>query len=129
MSVRPVTHPRSLPLSAGIELLEGLSVLAAGVFVAIGTVAGHPSSRNASIAIALLALLGGAGMVIVAWGIGCARRWGRAPAVITQILAIPVSIGMIQSGVYAAGVPLLVLAVVALLALFNRATTDILIGQ
>ena len=36
--------------------------------------------------------------------------WARSPAVVLQLLALPVGIGLLQGGVWAAGVPVLLLA-------------------
>lgn len=103
--------------------LEGLLLLAAGVFVGVQTLTGQPHNRAEAVWVLILALLAGAGLLLAGVGLLRGRRWGRAPAVLAQIIAIPVAVGMIQSGLYAIGVPLVVVAVVGLVLLFTRSFT------
>lgn len=56
-------------------------------------------------------------------------RWSRGPSVVTQIFALPVAITLIQSAQYGFGVPLVVAAVAALVALLAPASTHALMGE
>ena len=46
------------------------------------------------------------------------RAWSRTPAVLINLLALPVAVGLLQGGVWPIGAPLLLIAVAAL-ALFS----------
>lgn len=117
----PTKAPVPLLAAAVIVLLEGLLTAALGVVVGVnafgddgGTAAGF---------MAVFGVLVGVGLVLVARGLSRSRRWGRAPALVAQIICVPVAITLAQGGRYAAGIPLLVVAVVCVLALFSSAST------
>jgi hypothetical protein len=51
------------------------------------------------------------------------RRWARSPAVLTQLIALPIGIGLSGDGGAAVGVPLAVCAAVAVVGLLAPATS------
>lgn len=120
----PATARAPVPLfvAAVIVLLEGLLTVVLGVIVAVVAV-----QRQGNLAadgfMALFGVLVGVGLVVVARGLSRSRRWSRAPAVVVQIICVPVAVTLAQGGRYAAGIPLLVVAVVCVLALFTSAST------
>ncbi|MGH8868894.1 MAG: hypothetical protein ACRDYU_12960, partial [Actinomycetes bacterium] len=71
----------------------------------------------------LLGVLAAAGLLAVASGLHRVRRWARAPAVVTQLLLLPVSVSMVQGDQYAAGLPLGALAAVGLVLLLSPPTS------
>lgn len=113
-------HPR-LTAAAAIAGLEGLVVAAWGVAMFF------TDSDNAVLA-GLTVLVLAALPLAAAYGLHRALRWSRGPALIMQILALPVAWTMLHSSgaVIAGGAVLGALAVAALVLLVHPATTDAL---
>ncbi|MDF5756489.1 hypothetical protein [Spongiactinospora sp. TRM90649] len=122
-------RPLSLVVAAVILAVEGLVAFVLGCVVGVLTVTSRPSDLVTSIVVAAFGLLVGAGLIWVGWGLFTAQRWGRSPAVLTQIIAVPVAITLIESGQPAMGVPLIVAAAVAAVGLLAPPTTRALYGD
>jgi hypothetical protein len=120
-------RPLTLTVGAAIEAAEGVAALGFGLFVGWETIVGKPLDPASAIGVTVLALAGGGGMLLVARGLLQARRWSRSPAVLTQLFAVPISVSMIQSGQYAIGVPMIVLALTALVLLLSKPSNDVLV--
>ena len=58
------------------------------------------------------------GLLLVARGLLARRRWARSPALTWQIVLLPVSFGLVQSGRWYVGVPLALTALLAVRGLF-----------
>ncbi|MFI9592053.1 hypothetical protein [Nonomuraea sp. NPDC052265] len=123
-------RPWSLLAAAVVVALEGLIAVGLGIYVAVETVVSTPDSLSTAIAESAFGLLIGAGLLWVAWGgLLRAERWGRSPGVLAQIFLLPVGGTLIQSGQPLIGVPLIVLALTGLAALFAPPTTHALYGD
>ncbi|MEG3631037.1 hypothetical protein [Streptomyces poriticola] len=118
-------RPGRLTGAAALAGLEGLGLVAGGGWMLVAGLTGHPDDRTAAvtggvtlIALALLPLLAARGLL-------ARRGWSRGPAVITQILALPVAYNLLQADSIAipAGIVLGVVAVTALVLLVNPETT------
>jgi len=121
------TGPRPLRLTAAAVLaaLEGLALVVGGAFILVRGMTGDPDDRQQAItggvtliALALLPLLAARGLL-------GRRGWSRGPAVITQIMALPVAFSLLQADSMAipGGIALGVVAVTALVLLVNQETT------
>jgi hypothetical protein len=123
-------RPLTLLIAAAVVAVEGLVALGLGVFVAVETLTGTPDDMTTAVAEAVFGLLVGAGLLWVAWG-GLFRmeRWGRSPAVLTQIFMLPVSVTLIQSDQLQLGIPLIVVALAGLVTLLAPPTTHALYGD
>jgi hypothetical protein len=119
VSTRPVT----LSLAAAIEALEGVVLLAVGVYVGVEAVAGSPDDLASAVVLALSAVATGAGIILVGRGLWQARRWGRAPALLTQIFAVIAAVSMIQSRRQVLGAVLIALAVAGAATLLSPPST------
>ncbi|MEU6274637.1 hypothetical protein ABZ871_19830 [Streptomyces populi] len=126
-SETPRTDPRPgrLTAAAALAALEGTALVAGGVCVLVLGLTGDPDSRRQAvtggvtlIALALLPLLAARGLLL-------RRGWSRGPALITQIMALPVAYTLLQADSVAipAGIALAVVAVAALVLLVNPETT------
>lgn len=119
--------PRPLRLTAAAVLaaLEGLALLGGGAFILVLGLTGDPDDRRQAvtggITLIVLALL----PLLAARGLLGRRSWSRGPAVITQILALPVAYNLLQADSMAipGGIVLGVVAVTALVLLVNQETT------
>ncbi|MEU0033832.1 MULTISPECIES: hypothetical protein [unclassified Streptomyces] len=118
-------RPGRLTAAAALAALEGLALAAGGVYLFVQGLTGSPDDRRQAvtggvtlIVLALLPLLAARGLLL-------RRRWSRGPAVITQILALPVAYNLLQADSVAipAGIVLAVVAVAALVLLVSPATT------
>jgi hypothetical protein len=118
-SVRPLT----LSAAAAIEALEGVVVLAIGLYVGVEAIAGSPNDLISAIVLALAAIGTGIAIVAVGRGLWRTQRWGRAPALLTQIFAVIAAISLIQTDRQAIGGVLVALAVVAAATLLSPPST------
>ncbi|HEY7486869.1 MAG TPA: hypothetical protein VH912_20585 [Streptosporangiaceae bacterium] len=119
-------RPHTLTAGAGLEAAEGVAALAFGVFVGWESLFGEPYDTASAVGVTLLAFLAGAGMLVVARGLFRMRRWGRAPAVVTQLFGLFIAWNLIQSDQLVYGVPLAVCAVAAVVLLLSRPSTEAL---
>ncbi|MBO7941063.1 hypothetical protein ABZX99_28565 [Streptomyces antibioticus] len=118
-------RPRRLTYAAALTGLEGLALVAGGIWILVLGLTGDPDDRQQAvtggITLMVLALL----PLLAARGLLALRSWSRGPAVITQILALPVAYNLLQADSLAipAGIALAVLAVTGLVLLVNAETT------
>ncbi|MEO3782122.1 hypothetical protein ABGB12_02245 [Actinocorallia sp. B10E7] len=117
MSNRP---PRTLLLAAALEAVVGLIAVGGGLYTAVETLVGDPQNTVTALAVAGLAIIGGAAMLKVAHGLATCERWSRSPAVLTQLFLLPVAVSLVQSDQSQWGYPLVAVGVCALVALFSR---------
>ncbi|MFJ6724723.1 hypothetical protein ACIQPQ_07355 [Streptomyces sp. NPDC091281] len=118
-------RPRRLTYAAALVALEGLALLVGGVWILVLGFTGDPDDRQQAVTggvtLAVLALL----PLLAARGLLGLRGWSRGPAVITQLVALPVAYNLLQvdSAAIPAGIALAVVAVAALVLLVNGETT------
>jgi hypothetical protein len=117
------TRPITLSAAAAVEALEGIALVAVGLYVGVEAVAGSPNDLTSAVVLALMAIAAGVGIVAVGRGLWQTRRWGRAPALLTQIFAVIAAISMIQSRRQAVGVVLIALAVAGAATLLSPPST------
>ncbi|NEC91607.1 hypothetical protein [Streptomyces sp. SID12501] len=121
------TWPRPLRLTAAAVLaaLEGLALMAGGAYILVLGLTGDPDDRQQAVTggvtLIVLALL----PLLAARGLLGRRSWSRGPAVITQIMALPVAYNLLRADSMAVpgGIVLGVVAVAALVLLVNQETT------
>ncbi|MGE5763142.1 MAG: hypothetical protein ACM3ZF_04430 [Mycobacterium leprae] len=92
--------------------LEGAVLVGAGVADALSALRGARVEYAVPGAVLFVAF--GLGLVAAAGGLLRRRRWARAPAVVAQLLALPVGFSLTQSGRTPVGVAVLVVAGLAL---------------
>ncbi|MDJ0379262.1 hypothetical protein [Streptomyces sp. G-G2] len=122
------TPPGALTAAAALTALEGLALAGLGVYMLFVGVFGDPDSPQQAETggITLLALA--ALPLIAARGLRRGRRWSRGPALITQLMALPVAWTLFHTGgaMIAAAVALALAAVAVVALLLNPATTEAL---
>lgn len=105
------------PLVAAATLaLQGIVVLAFAAFYLLEF--SRASSTFGVLGSVALFVVTGVGLLVVARGLLDARRWARSPALTWQIVCLPVAYGLFQGGLWYAGLPLGVSALVILRGLF-----------
>ncbi|MFF3372856.1 hypothetical protein ACFYXF_07835 [Streptomyces sp. NPDC002680] len=120
-------EPRPLRLTAAAVLagLEGLALVVGGVLILVLGITGDADDRQQAVTggvtLIVLALL----PLLAARGLLGRRSWSRGPAVITQIMALPVAYNLLRADSMAipGGIVLGVVAVTALVLLVNQETT------
>ncbi|CAL9440741.1 hypothetical protein [Streptomyces sp. Tu 3180] len=118
-------RPRRLTYAAVLAALEGLALVVGGIWMLVLGVTGEPDDRRQAVTggvtLIVLALL----PLVAARGLLGRRGWSRGPAVITQIMALPVAYTLLKADSTAipAGIVLAVVAVTALVLLLNPETT------
>ncbi|MEU3395261.1 hypothetical protein ACVW0K_004827 [Streptomyces filamentosus] len=126
-STEQTPRPARLAAAAGVALVEALGLLAGGVYMLVRALTGDGGDLTSGATGAVTVIALGLIPLAAASGLWRMRSWSRGPAVITQILALPVAWQMLQTdGVIPAGIVLAVLAVTGLVLLVNPATTEAL---
>ncbi|MEU5140286.1 hypothetical protein [Streptomyces sp. NPDC021139] len=121
-------RPGRLTAAAAVAALEGLALVVGGVWMLVEGLTGHPDDRTSAVTggvtLIVLALL----PLLAARGLLGRKGWSRGPAVITQIMALPVAYTMVRADSLAvpAGIVLAVVAVAGLVLLVNPTTTEAL---
>ncbi|MFI5753794.1 hypothetical protein [Streptomyces sp. NPDC051569] len=125
----PTTRPTRLTVAAGACGLEALALIAGGVYLLVMGLLGRPDSPQQAetggltlIALGLIPLLAARGLLL-------RRSWSRGPALITQIMALPVAYTLLTAGtggLVPVGIALAAVAVTALVLLVNPTTTEAL---
>jgi hypothetical protein len=121
-------RPGRLTTAAALAALEGLALVVGGAWMLVEGLAGDPDDRQSAvtggITLIVLALL----PLLAARGLLGRRSWSRGPAVITQIMALPVAYNLLQADSMAipAGIALAAVSIAALVLLVNPATTQAL---
>ncbi|MBW5481616.1 hypothetical protein [Streptomyces bambusae] len=124
----PAALPGRLTAAAALTALEGLALAALGVYMLFVGIAGDPDSPQQAETggVTLLALA--ALPLVAAGGLRLGRRWSRGPALITQLMAMPVAWTLWTTGgaMTAAAVALALAAVAVVALLVNPTATEAL---
>ncbi|MFE3252530.1 hypothetical protein [Streptomyces sp. NPDC059209] len=124
----PSPRPGRLTAAAACAGLEALALVVGGVYMLAMGLLGRPDSPQQAemggltlIALAVIPLLAARGLLL-------RRAWSRGPALVTQIMALPVAWTLLRSSgpLIPAGIALAVVAVTALVLLVNPTTTEAL---
>lgn len=120
--------PRLLTVTVLVVALHAVVLVGFGLYLVVAGVAGSPSDRTGAVGAGALSLLGGAGLVLVARGLLRRRRWARSPALVAEVIVLPVAWGLVQGGRGEIGVPLLVTAAGCLVSLLAASRLGVLEG-
>ncbi|MEU6388628.1 hypothetical protein [Streptomyces sp. NPDC046939] len=118
-------RPGRLTAAAALAGLEGVALVAGGVSLLVAGVTGNPDNTQQAVTggvtLIVLALL----PLLAARGLLARKSWSRGPAIITQIMALPVAYTLLQADSMAipGGIALAAVAIAALVLLVNPATT------
>ncbi len=122
--------PISLRLATGVTGVEALGLAVSAIWLVVHRLTGHRAHDSFDLWFLV-------GLVVFAalslgWttrGLARRRRWARSPSVITQLLALPIGIDAISTGVAWLGIFLVVCAIVGLFGLFAPSSTQLLAGE
>ena len=107
---------------AALVALQALGLAGIAVFFVVELVVADADDRVRALVTALLALAAAVGLGLVARGLGRRRRWARAPALVTDLLVLPVAWGLFQGGRWYVALPLALWALSVLVLLFAPPT-------
>jgi hypothetical protein len=96
------------------------------VFYVVELAVATTSNVDRALVTTLLALLAGAGLLLAGRGLARGRRWARSPALVTNLILVPVAVGLLQSGRWYVGTPLLAWAAAVVVLLFTKRVNDAL---
>jgi uncharacterized membrane protein (DUF2068 family) len=99
--------------------LQGALLVGIAVFYVVELAVATATDATRALVSAGLSLLAGIGLLLVARGLWQCRRWARSPALVTNLILLPVGFGLLQGGRWYAGVPLLVAAATVVVLLFS----------
>ncbi|MFJ6936772.1 hypothetical protein [Streptomyces sp. NPDC101132] len=120
--------PARLTAAAALTALEGLALAGLGVYMLLVGVLGDPDSPQQAETggVTLLALA--ALPLVAARGLRLRRRWSRGPALMTQLMAMPVAWTLYNTGgaMIAAAAALALAAVAVVVLLVNPTATEAL---
>ncbi|SFD35288.1 hypothetical protein [Streptomyces aidingensis] len=121
----PENRPAHTAAAAVLTGLEGLAAAGLGVLMLVLVVTGDPDGVAQAVTGAVTVLALAAIPLAAASGLWRLRRWARGPAVLVQILCLPIGFELLAQGglLRAAGLALMAAAVTALVCLFSARTT------
>lgn len=110
---------------AAINALEGAAIVIGGIYMLVMGLLGRPDSPQQAEMGGLTLLALGLIPLFAARGLLLRRSWSRGPALITQIMALPVAWTLLraQGALIPAGIALAAVAVTALVLLLDPTTT------
>ncbi|MET8175961.1 hypothetical protein ABZV21_26700 [Streptomyces clavifer] len=120
--------PGRIALVAALNALEGAALVIGGIYMLVMGLLGSPDSPRQAEMGGLTLLVLGLIPLFAARGLLLRRSWSRGPALITQIMALPVAWTLLraQGALIPVGIALAVVAVTALVLLLSPATTQAL---
>ncbi|MFD7080299.1 hypothetical protein ACFYXV_02475 [Streptomyces sp. NPDC002181] len=120
--------PGRLTAAAALTALEGLALAGLGAYLLFVGIAGDADSPQQAETGGITLLVLAALPLIAARGLRQGRRWSRGPALITQLMALPVAWTLYSTGgaMIAAAVALAVAAVAVVALLVNPTATEAL---
>jgi len=110
-------HPRPLGVAALAQALQALLLLGVGVATIVLGITDSSDDLLNAVLVGVLAGGGGLLLLVVARGLLGAQGWARAPALVWQLITIPVGFTTLDD-LPAVGYPLLISAGVVLAGLF-----------
>ncbi|KOG87328.1 hypothetical protein [Streptomyces varsoviensis] len=121
-------RPARLTAAAALAAVEGVALAGLGIYMLVMGLVGDPDNRMQAETGGVTVLVLAALPLIAARGLLLRRRWSRGPAMITQLLSLPVAWTLISNGgaLIAVGAVLAAVAVVVLVLLVNPTATEAL---
>jgi hypothetical protein len=101
-------------IAAALLSLEAAAVLALGGYLIVKSFTSKPEAPGALIGEVVFSFLGGIGLLVAARGFRTNRNYGRAPAVLANLIALGVSYFQIGAHLWIVGIPLAIIALVTL---------------
>jgi hypothetical protein len=111
MPEAPPRDPATLRAAVWLLAGEAAALLALLLFALYQDIAGSAASAQGAIAVTLFTAIFAAVLGGLAWALHQRRGWARGPAIVVQMLLIPIGYG-IAGGLPALGLPVMVIGIV-----------------
>ncbi|WP_031076867.1 hypothetical protein [Streptomyces sp. NRRL S-118] len=121
-------RPARVTAAAAVAGLEALALFAGGAYLLVTSLTGTPDNLTQALTGGATLLALGLIPLLAARGLLRCRSWSRGPAIITQLMALPVAWTLLQadSAAIPAGIALAAAAVTGLVLLLHPQTTQAL---
>ena len=106
---------RRRAIVASLLRVEAAMVLSLGIYLVVKALSSTPQAPAALIAEVLFTILGALGLVGAAHGFATGRNYGRAPAILANLIALGVSTFQMQAHLWALAIPLALLSIITLI--------------
>jgi len=123
------TGPLALRLASVLVGGQAVGLLLIPVFYVVELTVADTADVTGAALTAALAAIAGAALFAVARGLARAQSWARSPALVTQLIIIPVTSYPLQSGHVGIGLALLGWAGLVVVLLFSPSVNQALRGQ
>ncbi|ORT61309.1 hypothetical protein [Streptomyces sp. CB03238] len=122
------SRPARVTAAAVVAGLEALALFAGGAYLLVTSLTGRPDDLTQALTGGATLLALGLIPLLAARGLLRCRSWSRGPAIITQLMALPVAWTLLQasSAAIPGGIALAVAAVAGLVLLVHPQTTQAL---
>jgi putative Mn2+ efflux pump MntP len=94
--------------------VEAAALFALGAFMLIKAIGNHLEAPLALAGVVIFAILGGLALLLCARGFRAGRNYGRAPAILLNLIALGVAYFQVQAHLWLAAVPMGVIAFITL---------------
>ena len=116
-------HPATLRWATRLLLAEAAAMGALTVFLIYEDLTADPTDLTSALLITVFAAGGAAVLLLVARALGNKRAGARAPAIVLQLLLLPIGYYMIGGGLAWLGIPLMALGLLVCGLLLSPPTT------
>ncbi len=110
-------------IAAAVMALEALVVLGLAGLQIVELFKGNTMSFTSAVALIVLTIIIGAGMVAFAWGLLTEQTWARSGGIVTQLMALAIALGALtgQFAHPAVAAAIALPAIIGLIAIFQAA--------
>ena len=123
MKQDPAKAAKARALVASLLIFESVVIASLGVWLIILTVTADSVEIRPLLGELIFIVLGSSGLLVAAVGYRRGKYFGRAPALLANLIAIGVSKYQFAAGLYIVAIPLFILAVVTVVSVL-RAIPD-----
>ena len=114
MSTDPAKQARMRSIVSTLLYIEGAIVLALGVWMGVMGITHEDRELPPLMGVLLFSLVGGLGLLASGRAFAEKKNWGRAPAVLANLIALGVARIQFQGDFLIGAIPILILALVVL---------------
>ncbi len=115
MSPDDAKKVRRRNIVAALLKVEGAALLSLGAFMIIMSFGSHLEAPLALLGVVIFAILGAAALLVSARGFQTGRNYGRAPAILLNLIAVGVSYFQIQAHLWVVAIPLAAISLATLI--------------
>ena len=114
MNTDPAKQARKRSIVSALLYIEGAIVLALGAWVGVMGITHEDRELPPLMGVLLFSLVGGLGLLASGWAFAAKKNWGRAPAVLANLIALGVARYQFQGDFLIGAIPLLILSLLIL---------------